>query len=44
MHLAGREQKEQVFTLTRLEGGTITTGLRYRDTRTLSAAPLAVSA
>ena len=32
MHLAGSEQKEQVFTLTRLEGGTITTGLRYRVT------------
>ena len=44
MHLAGREQKEQVFTLTRLEGGTITTGLRYRDTRALNAAPIAVSA
>ena len=35
MHLAGSEQKEQVFTLTRLEGGTIKTGLRYRDTQAL---------
>ena len=44
MHLAGREQKEQVFTLARLDGGTIMTGLRYRDTRGLCAAPAAVSA
>ena len=29
MHLAGAEQKEHVFPLTRLDGGTITTGLRY---------------
>ena len=38
MHLAGREQKEQVFTLARLDGGTITTGLRYRDTQALRRA------
>jgi len=38
MHLAGTEQKEQVFTLARLEGGTITTGLRYRDTQALRRA------
>jgi hypothetical protein len=38
MHLAGAEQKEQVFTLARLEGGTITTGLRYRDTQGLRRA------
>ena len=44
MHLAGREQKEQVFTLARLEGGTITTGLRYRDARGLNGAPIAISA
>jgi hypothetical protein len=44
MHLAGREQKEQVFTLARLDRGTIETGLRYRDTRGLCAAPAAVSA
>ena len=35
MHLAGTEQKEKVFTLTRLEGGTIKTGLRYHDTQAL---------
>jgi hypothetical protein len=44
MHLAGKEQKEQVFTLARLDAGTITTGLRYRDTRGLPQAPVAVSA
>jgi hypothetical protein len=44
MHLAGREQKEQVFTLARLDGATLTTGLRYRDTRGLCAPPVAVSA
>jgi len=41
MHLAGTEQKEQVFTLARLEGGTITTGLRYRDTQGLRRAAAA---
>jgi hypothetical protein len=35
MHLAGREQKEQIFSLARLDGRTLTTGLRYRDTHTL---------
>lgn len=44
MHLAGREQKTQRFQLHRLEGGTVETGLRYRDTRALCAAPVAVSA
>ena len=38
MHLAGREQKEQVFTLVRVDGGTITTGLRFRDTQALRRA------
>ena len=35
MHLAGQEQKEQIFSLERLDGRTLTTGLRYRDTHTL---------
>jgi hypothetical protein len=38
MHLAGKEQKEQVFTLARLDAGTITTGLRYRDRHSLGRA------
>lgn len=38
MHLAGREQKEQVVTLARLDGGTLATGLRYRDTQALRRA------
>ena len=44
MHLAGSEQKTHRFRLQRLEGGTIETGLRYRDTRELCAAPFAISA
>jgi len=35
MHLAGAEQKEHVFRLDRLDGGTIDTPLRYSATRTL---------
>jgi hypothetical protein len=38
MHLAGTEQKEQVFALTRLDGGTIMTGLRYDDRQALRRA------
>lgn len=41
MHLAGPEQKTQKFRLDRLGGGTVETGLRYADTRDLSAAPAA---
>jgi hypothetical protein len=44
MHLAGAEQKEHVFHLSRLDGGTIDTGLRYRDTRELSGRPLQINA
>ncbi|MBV9150351.1 MAG: hypothetical protein JO204_01075 [Alphaproteobacteria bacterium] len=44
MHLAGSEQKTQLFRLQRLEGGTVETGLRYRDTRELCAARFAISA
>jgi hypothetical protein len=41
MHLAGAEQKEHVFRLDRLDGGTIDTKLRYSATRELrrTAAP-----
>jgi hypothetical protein len=35
MHLAGREQKTQVFRLSRLDGGTVETSLRYSESRTL---------
>lgn len=35
MHLAGAEQKNGVFRLDRLDGGTIETGLRYSATRDL---------
>ncbi len=33
MHLAGREQKEQVFRLERLDGGVVETSLRYGASR-----------
>jgi hypothetical protein len=36
MHLAGPEQKTHTFRLDRLGGGTVETGLRYSDTRTLA--------
>ena len=35
MHLAGPEQKTQVFRLDRLDGGTVATSLRYSATRAL---------
>jgi hypothetical protein len=35
MHLAGREQKTQVFQLNRLDGGTVETSLRYSESRVL---------
>jgi hypothetical protein len=35
MHLAGREQKDHIFRLDRLDGGTIETSLRYSHTRVL---------
>jgi len=39
VHLAGPEQKSHVFRLARLDGGTVETGLRYRDTRGLCGRP-----
>jgi hypothetical protein len=39
MHLAGAEQKNHVFRLNRLDGGTIDTGLRYGATRELCRGP-----
>ena len=35
MHLAGREQKTQIFRLNRLDGGTVETSLRYSESRAL---------
>jgi hypothetical protein len=35
MHLAGHEQKDHLFTVQRLDGGTIVTSLRYGDSRAL---------
>jgi len=35
MHLAGREQKLHLFRLSRLDGGTVETSLRYSETRLL---------
>ena len=35
MHLAGRDQKEKVFRLDCLDGGTIETSLRYSESREL---------
>jgi hypothetical protein len=35
MHLAGREQKNHLFTVQRLDGGTVVTSLRYGDSRAL---------
>jgi hypothetical protein len=35
MHLAGPEQKTQIFRLDCLDGGTVETSLRYRDSRAL---------
>jgi hypothetical protein len=43
MHLAGPDQKNHVFRLERLGGGTVETGLRYSDTRELCAAPAAAA-
>jgi hypothetical protein len=37
MHLAGREQKDRVFRLDTLDGGTVATSLRYSETRSLCA-------
>ena len=44
MHLAGREQKSRVFRLTRLDGGTVETSLRYGESRTLCDASMTVAA
>jgi hypothetical protein len=44
MHLAGAEQKDHVFRLNRLDGGTIDTKLRYGATRELCGRPLEHSA
>ncbi len=44
MHLAGPEQKDHVFRLARLDGGTLDTRLRYRDTRELCAGAVEPSA
>ncbi|HZT88235.1 MAG TPA: hypothetical protein VFA12_09710 [Stellaceae bacterium] len=41
MHLAGPEQKNHVFRLARLDGGTAETSLRYSDSRTLCSPPTA---
>jgi hypothetical protein len=35
MHLAGRDQKEKVFRLDCLDGGTVETSLRYSESREL---------
>jgi hypothetical protein len=35
MHLAGEQQKSQVFRLRRLDGGEVETSLRYSETRAL---------
>ena len=43
MHLAGAEQKNHVFRLNRLDGGTIDTKLRYAATRELSGRALDLS-
>jgi hypothetical protein len=40
MHLAGREQKDRLYTLPRLDGGTVVTSLRYGDSRALCGRPL----
>jgi hypothetical protein len=37
MHLAGADQKNLVFRLNRLDGGTVDTALRYSATRELCA-------
>jgi hypothetical protein len=37
LHLAGREQKDKVFRLDRLDGGTVETSLRYGKSRELCA-------
>jgi hypothetical protein len=39
MHLAGREQKAQLFRLDRLDGGTIETSLRFSESRALCGRP-----
>jgi hypothetical protein len=39
MHLAGREQKTQLFRLDRLGGGTIETSLRFSESRALCGQP-----
>lgn len=39
MHLAGEEQKSRLFTLDRLDGGTVVTSLRYGDSRVLCGRP-----
>ena len=39
MHLAGREQKTQLFRLDRLDGGTIETSLRFSESRALCGRP-----
>jgi hypothetical protein len=44
MHLAGAEQKNHTFRLSRLDGGTIETQLRYGATRELCGCQLALSA
>jgi hypothetical protein len=39
MHLAGREQKDHLFRLDRLDGGTVDTLLHYGATRDLCRRP-----
>ena len=43
IHLAGTDSKDHVFRLTRLDGGTVETGLRYSATRGLCAKALALA-
>ena len=44
MHLAGPEQKTQVFRLDTLDGGTVETSLRYGATRALCSGSLFLTA
>jgi len=44
MHLAGPEQKTQVFRLDTLDGGTVETSLRYSATRALCSGSLSLTA
>jgi hypothetical protein len=40
MHLAGREQKDHIFRIDRLDGGIVETSLRYSRTRALCGQPV----